>query len=87
VPADPEAAARRAGFAVDLALDPAAAAELDGPIKQVVLNLLENSLKFSTRGARIRVSTFWRRRRGRSARAQSVQELKRTTRADLPRAS
>jgi signal transduction histidine kinase len=49
-----------AGFAVELALDPALPlAELDPDrIKQVVLNLLENSLKFSTRGARIRVSTF-----------------------------
>ncbi len=49
-----------AGFAVDLALDPSLPlAELDPDrIKQVVLNLLENSLKFSTRGARIRVSTF-----------------------------
>ncbi len=49
-----------AGFAVDLALDPGLpTAELDPDrIKQVVLNLLENSLKFSTRGARIRVSTF-----------------------------
>ncbi len=49
-----------AGFSVDLALDPALPlAELDPDrIKQVVLNLLENSLKFSPRGARIRVSTF-----------------------------
>jgi len=48
-----------AGFAVDLALDPALPlAELDPDrIKQVVLNLLENSLKFSQRGARVRVST------------------------------
>ncbi|MEX2204736.1 MAG: ATP-binding protein [Myxococcota bacterium] len=49
-----------AGFAVDLALDPSLPlAQLDPDrIKQVVLNLLENSLKFSTRGARIRISTF-----------------------------
>jgi signal transduction histidine kinase len=48
-----------AGFSVDLALDPGLPlAQLDSDrIKQVVLNLLENSLKFSMRGAHIRVST------------------------------